>query len=79
MNNLLIRTLIVNLAEAVSLFENFKWKFFEVRDGIVRIEVPKGDKETLVVKLPFDSDDEMKMYLDRLKKENFVEQVKSTF
>lgn len=44
------RVLTISLPEFDKLTERFKWRFFEVIDeDQIRVEVPKGDSECLVL------------------------------
>jgi len=67
------RVLKVGLEGCVSLLEATKWKFYEVRDDHIRVEVPK-DNETLVVELPFKDEAQRISVENRLREEGFTEQ-----
>lgn len=63
----------VGLEGCISLLEATKWKFYEVQDTCVRVEVPK-DRETLVVELPYGSPEALARIKARLNDEGFTEQ-----
>ena len=64
------RVLSVELVEFDKLTERFKWRFYEIiNEDQIRVEVPKGDDEALVLYLG-----NIKAVVDQLKKLGFIEQ-----
>jgi len=64
------RILSVDLVEFDKLTERFKWRFYEIiSEDQIRVEVPKGDDEALVLYLG-----NIKAVVDQLKKLGFIEQ-----
>ena len=64
------RILSVELVEFDKLTERFKWRFYEIiNEDQIRVEVPKGDDEVLVLYLG-----NIKAVVDQLKKLGFIEQ-----
>lgn len=65
------RVLDMDLADFIQATERFKWKFYEVKEGadVIRVEVPRGDSECLVLYLDWSEDMEIK-----LQSEGFHEQ-----
>ena len=68
--NMFDRILSVDLVEFDKLTERFKWRFYEIiSEDQIRVEVPKGDDEALVLYLG-----NIKAVVDQLKKLGFIEQ-----
>lgn len=64
------RILDLKLSEAVDMFVRYKWKFYEVRDDCIKVEVPRS-QDTLVVLLESSDDVEY-----ALRAEGFIKQIK---
>ena len=43
------RVLTVNVERFINLTERFKWRFYETNDDRIRVIVPRGDNENLVL------------------------------
>ena len=54
------RVLTLSIEDFDRITERYKWRFYEIiEDGArIRVEVPKGDQEVLVVYYPYDSQTE---------------------
>jgi len=52
------RVLDMDLADFIQATERFKWKFYEITsdEETIRVEVPRGDSENLVIYLDNDED-----------------------
>jgi len=64
------RVLYVDLPEFDKLTERFKWRFYEILDDEqIRVEVPKGDNEALVLYIG-----NLKEHVTALEKMGFIKQ-----
>ena len=63
------RVLHVDLKEFDKLTDRFKWRFYEILDDTIRVEVPKGDNEALVLNL-----DNLKEHVKMLDEMGFIQQ-----
>jgi hypothetical protein len=68
------RVLKLLLEQAIELFAARKWNFFEVRNGVVRLEAPVGLGETYVVELPYKDQSELTRIKTTLLSRGFLEQ-----
>lgn len=69
------RVLCLSLKGAVEAFQAIKWKFFEDRDGAVRVEVPRGSDESYVVELPYGNEQQRGEIVGALEDAGYVRQV----
>ena len=64
------RVLYVDLPDFDKLTERFKWRFYEILDDEqIRVEVPKGDNEALVLYIG-----NLKEHVTALEKMGFIKQ-----
>lgn len=68
------RVLLVGLIDAVDAFDLFKWKFYQVEEDYVKVEIPRGSSESYVVEMPFSNEAQMKEILKKLEAEGFIQQ-----
>jgi len=67
------RVLKVDLLTCVDMFESTKWKFYEVNEDHIRVEVPKQN-ENVVIELTYKMDSERDYIVEQLRQEGFKEQ-----
>jgi len=68
------RHLKIELEDAVEAFTPLRWKFYEVKDLAIRLEVPRTDAERFVVELVFQDEEALKAAVARLQEEGFIRQ-----
>ena len=68
------RILSLSLREAVEAFQGLKWRFYQVLDDTVKVDVPRTGDETYVVLLPYGNDVERDAILDALNRAGFVKE-----
>ena len=68
------------LEDVVEAFETVRWKFYEVEEaeeggGLIRIEVPRGNRERIVVDLKYSKPEQLQKAREKLKAAGFRRQV----
>ena len=68
------RVLHLTLSDAVEAFNAIHWKFFDVDEGLIRIEVPRGSGESFIVELPFSNERQRDDFIVELLAGGFIRQ-----
>ena len=68
------RILSLSLREAVEAFQGLKWRFYQVLEESVKVDVPRTAEETYVVVLPYGNAVERDAILDQLNRAGFVKE-----
>lgn len=62
----------LNLEETVAAFYGSKWKFYDVREMMIHVEVPRTERERYVVELTFETDEKIAAAVGDLRDAGFI-------